>query len=102
MLVLEKSGGGRHDDWSMSRLCCGVGTVTVATEGGDSAKISVLVVRGKPLGYDLFLDIDAIRTLGGVVVWPSGQMRAGGGLVPMCAAITINKPDFTVTFDQQS
>ena len=86
----------------MPRSCCGVGTVMVATEGGNSAKISVLVVRGKPLGYDLLLGIDAIRALGGVAVWPSGQIRIGGGLVPTCVAITINKPDFTVTVDQQS
>ena len=86
----------------MSRLCCSVGTVTVAMEGGNTAKTSVLVVHGKPLGYDLLLGIDAIRALGGVAVWPSGQMRIGGGLVPTCAAITINKPVFTFTFDQQS
>ena len=47
----------------MSHPCCGVGMVVVATKGGNSAKISVLVVRGKPLGYDLLLGIDAIRAL---------------------------------------
>ena len=73
--------------------------VTVATVGGNSAKISVLVVRGKLLRYDLLLGIDAV---GGVAAWPSGQIRIGGGQVPKCAAITINEPDFTVTFDQQS
>ena len=71
----------------MSRSCCGVGTVTVATDGGNSAKISVLVVRDKLLGYDLLSGIDAIKALGGVVVWPSGQIRIGSGLV-QCAAIT--------------
>ena len=86
----------------MSHLCCSVGMVTVATEGGNSVKISVLVVRGKPLGYDLVLGIDAIRMLGGISVWPSGEIRISGGQIPKCAAITINKPDFTVTFDQES
>ena len=76
----------------MSHSCCGVGMVIVATEGGNSAKISILEVRGKPLGYDLLLGIDAIRALGGVAVWPSGQIQIGGSLVPKCAAITINKP----------
>ena len=76
--------------------------VTIATEGGNSVMISVLGVCGQPLGYDLLLGIDAIRALGGVALWPSGQIRIGSGQVPKCAAITINKPDFTVTFDQQS
>ena len=101
MPVLEKSGGGRHDNWRHAPfvLRCRDGH---CSHGGNSAKISVLVVRGKPLGYNMLLGIDAIRALGGVAVWPSGQIRIGGGLVPKCAAITINKPDFTVTFDQQS
>ena len=54
----------------MSCSCCSVGTVTITTEGGNSAKISVLVAHGKPLGYDLLLGIDAIRALGGVAVRP--------------------------------
>ena len=47
----------------MSRLCCGDGMVTMSTAQGSSAKISVLVVRGKPLGFDLLLGIDAIKAL---------------------------------------
>ena len=86
----------------MSHSCCCVGTVTVAMDGGNSAKISVLVVHDKPLEYDLPFGINAIRALGGVAVWPSGQIRISSGLVPKCAAITINKPDFTITFNQQS
>ena len=39
----------------MSRPCCLDGMVTVSTEEGSSAKISVLVLRGKPLGFDLLL-----------------------------------------------
>ena len=69
----------------MSRSCCGVRKVTIATEGGNSAKISVLVVHGKLLGYDLLLGIDAIRALGGVAVWLSRQIRIASGLVPKCA-----------------
>ncbi len=34
----------------MSRLCCGVGVVTIFLEEGGSAKINVLVVYSKPLG----------------------------------------------------
>ena len=56
----------------MSRPCCGDGMVTVSTEEGSSAKISVLVVSGKPLRSDLQLGINAIKALGGMVVGPTG------------------------------
>ncbi|CAE1163005.1 CYP4B1 [Acanthosepion pharaonis] len=45
----------------VSRACCGVGTVSVLTDGGSHAKVDVLVARQRPLGYDLLLGIDAIR-----------------------------------------
>ena len=57
----------------MSCPCCGDGMVTVSTEEGSSAKISVLVVHGKPLGFDLLLGIDVIKALGGMVVEPTRQ-----------------------------
>ena len=74
----------------MSRLCCSERMVTVSMGEGSSAKISMLVVHGKPLGIDLLLGIDAIKMLGGMVV----------GL--MCAAISMNEPDFTTTFNHWS
>ena len=55
----------------MSRPCCGDGMVTVSMEEGSSAKISVVVVRGKPLRFDLLLGIDAIKALEGMVVGPT-------------------------------
>ena len=48
----------------MSCPCCCDGMVTVSMEEGSSAKISVLVVCGKPIGFDLLLGIDAIKALG--------------------------------------
>ena len=47
----------------MSRPCCGDGMVFVSMEEGSSAKISVLVVRGKQPGFDQLLGIDAIKAL---------------------------------------
>ena len=87
---------------SMSRPRCGDGMVNVSTEESGSAKISVLVVRGRPLGFDLLFGIDTIKTLGIIAVGPSGQIQIGNGRVAKCAAITINEPDFTATFDHQS
>ena len=61
----------------MSRPWYGDEMATVSTEEGSSAKISVLVVRDKPLGFDLQLGIDAIKVLGGMVVGPTGSVQLG-------------------------
>ena len=82
----------------MSRPCCGDGMVTESTEEGSSAKISVLVVRGKQLGFDLLLGIDAIKALGGMVFGPTGSVQLGNKKIVKCAAISINQPDFTRNF----
>ena len=82
-----------------SRACCGVGIVSISTDEGDSAKIDVLVVRGKPLGFDLLLGIDAIKVLGRVVLGPTGSVQLEDRRTTKCAAISINEPDFTATFD---
>ena len=86
----------------ISRPCCGDGMVTLSTKEGSSAKISVLVVRGKSLGFDLLLGINAIKALGGMVVGPTGSVQLGNKGIVKCAAISINEPDFTATFNHQS
>lgn len=84
-----------------SRACC-VGVVTIFTNKGDSAKISVLVVCDKPLEFDLLLGIDVIRVLGGIIVGPIESVQISDGKVIMCAPIFVNEPDFTATFNHQS
>ena len=86
----------------MSRPCCGDGMVTVSMDEGSSAKISVLVVRGKSLGFDLLLGIDAIKALGGMVVGLTGSVQLGNKGIVKCAAISINEPYFTATFNHRS
>ena len=86
----------------MSHLCCGDGMVTVSTEEGSSAKISVLVVHGKLLGFDLLSRINTIKALGGMVVGPIGSVQLGNKEIVKCAAISINEPDFTTTFNHWS
>ena len=73
-----------------SRACCGVGVVPISTEEGNSAKIDVLVVRGKPLGFDLLLGIDAIKALGGIVVGPTGSVQLGDRRTTRYAVISFN------------
>ena len=75
---------------------------TIYTDEGDSAKIEVLVVGGKPLGFDLLLGIDAIKAVGGVIVGPIGSAQLGDRRTTKCAAISINELDFTATFDHHS
>ena len=84
------------------RPCCGDGMVTVSTEEGSSAKISMLVVRGKPLGFDLLLGIDTIKALGGMVVGPMGLVQLGNKEIAKCMPISINEPNFTATFNHRS
>ena len=85
----------------MSRPSGGDGMVIVSTEEGSSTKISVLMVRGKPLGFDLLLGIGAIKALGGMVVGPTGSVQLGNKELVKCAAISINEPDFTATFNDR-
>ena len=82
-----------------SHVCCGVRVVSISTDKGNSAKIDVLVVHGKPLGFDLLLGVDTIK---GVIVRPIGSVQLGDRRTTRCAAISINEPDFTVTFDHYS
>ena len=86
----------------MSRPGCSDEMVTVSMEEGSSAKISVLVVRSKPLGFDLLLGIDTIKALGGMVVRPTGLVQLGNKEIVKCAVISINELDFTTTFNHRS
>ena len=85
-----------------SHACCGVGVVSISMNEGNSAKIDMLVVRGKPLGFDLLLGINAINALGGIVVEPTGSVQLGDRRTTRCAAISINQPDFTANFDHHN
>lgn len=83
-------------------MCCSVGVVTISMDKGDSAKVDVLVACGKPLGFDLLLGIDVIKALRGIIFRPMRSVKINNDKVPMCATISINEPDFTVTFDHYS
>ena len=59
--------------------------------------IEALVVDKQLLGFDLLLGIDAIKLLSGVYLTESGEACFGG--LNRCAAISIDEPDFSVTYD---
>ena len=83
-----------------TRVCRGVGSVKIRTDAGNSAKIDALVVREKPLEFDLLLGFDAIKALGGVLITRTGTVQFQGE-PPVCAALSIDQPDFSVAFDRQ-
>ena len=80
----------------LSQACCGVGTVTICDEKGDTAEVDVLVIQEKPL--DLLLGIDAIRAFGSVIITAAVTLGRGR---EVCAAISIEEKDFHATFDNK-
>ena len=99
--VLEESDGGLHDDrrkvQSMLRHRNGH-----RIHGGRRLSWGQHVGGAQQTtGFDL-LGIDAIKALGGIAVGPSRQIQIGDGRVAKRTDITINEPDFTATFHDQS
>ena len=76
----------------------GIRTVKVCTDPGNSANIEELVVHERPLDFDLLLGYDAIKALGGVLITGSGTVKFCGE-APVCAALKIDRPDFSVEFN---
>ena len=88
------------DMWTIdgtSQAYCGVGTVSLLTNGGGHAIVNIVACE-RLLGYDLLIGIDAIRALGGITVTPAGDAKLGGGK-EACAALCVNEPDFDASFD---
>ena len=55
-------------------MCHGVGSIVVRTDIGTSARLDALVVKEKPLGFDMLLGYDAIKSLGGVLINEIGEV----------------------------
>ena len=84
----------------LSQASCGVGTVMICDEKGDTAEVDVLVMQEKPFAYNLLLGIDAIRAFKGVMITAAGGMTLGRGK-EVCAAISIEEKDFYATFNNK-
>ena len=80
--------------------CCGVGRVQLDVGSGCPSDVEVLVADGKLLGFDLLLGFDIIKKLGGVYTTRDGTVSFPQLNRPVCAAITIDKPDFNAEFNQ--
>ena len=80
--------------------CLGIGTVKVRTDTGNSADIEAQVVLERPLDFDLLLGYKVIKALGGVLITRSGTVKFCEE-APVCAALKIDGPDFSVEFDRR-
>ena len=80
--------------------CREYGEIKVDIGQVPAVDIEALVVDEQLLGFDLLLGIDAIKELGGVYLTESGKARFGG--LNRCAAISIDEPDFSVTYDRSN
>ena len=82
-----------------SSMCCGESVVQIGIGNGPSVAVRALVVDGDLLGYDLQLGLNAIRQLGGMAMSDTGEVRFPQRERLMCAAITLDEPDFHAEYD---
>ena len=80
--------------------CQGYGKIKVDVGQVPAVDIEALVVDKQLLGFDLLLRIDAIKELGGVYLTESG--KAHFGALNRCAAVSIDEPDLSVTYDRRN
>lgn len=86
--------------------CVGVGNVNVSTHDGISVDIDVLVVKFRPLNFDVILGMNCIAAVGGVTVKSSCDVQLG--LRSVCGAmmkcgpaplIEVVEIDFIVSYE---
>ena len=81
-------------------MCCGESVVQIGISNGPSVAVRALVVDGDLLGYDLLLGLNAIRQLGGMAMSDTDKVRFLQHERLMCAAITLDEPDFHAEYDK--
>ena len=94
VLVLTVGGG--------SLVCCGDSVVHISIGDGLPVAVQALVMDGELLSYDLPLGIDSIMQLGGITVNSTGNIRFSRREKHVCAAITLDEPDFHAEYDQDT
>ena len=80
--------------------CHGYGKIKLGLDGARPVIVEVLLRDEQLLGFDLLLGIDAIKELGGVHLTEFGEACFGN--TNRCASISIDEPDFSVTFDRNT
>ena len=80
----------------------GVSTIMLAVDNVRSMKADVLVIDSPLLGFDMLLEMDIIRMLGGVRINHSGDITFSRTEPCICIMIRIEEPDFSAKFDKQN
>ena len=86
-----------------SRKCLlshGVSSITLTVTNRNPLKTNVLVVSSKPLGFDLLLEMDIIKKLGGVHIDERGKAHFAEAAHTLGAKIELEQPDFRAEFNQ--
>lgn len=83
------------------QACCGVGTINICTNNGNSAEVEVLVVYDKPVGFDLLAGIDVITALGGINMTQTGAVLLCSKETPICSMFHIYQPGFSAEFSHK-
>ena len=82
-----------------SSMCCGESVVQIGIGNGPSVAVRALVVDEALFGYDLLLGLNAIRQLGGMTMSDTGEVKFPQRERLMCAAITLDEPDFHAKYE---
>ena len=83
-----------------SLICCGLSVILIGIGNGTSVAVRTLVVDRELLGYDLLLGLDAITQLGEMAITGTSKVRFPQHRTPICAAITLNEPNFHAEYDE--
>ena len=79
-----------------------IGTILLAVNNINPVKAVVLVVDSSLLSFDIVIDMDIIRMLGGVCIDQSGDAIFSRIEPCACAVIRIEEPDFSAEFNEQT
>ena len=84
-------------------LCSnGIGTIMLAVNNISLIKSDVLDVDSSLLGFDMLIDMDIIKMLGGICIDQSGDAIFSRTEPCACATIRIEEPDFSTKFNEQA
>ena len=81
-------------------MCCRESVVQIGIGNGPSVAVRALVIDEDLFGYDLLLGLNAIRKLGGMTMSDTGEVRFPQRERLICAAITLDEPDFHAEYDK--
>jgi len=86
--------------------CEGVGRIRLQVHCSEVVEVDAFVVNFKPLGFECILEVNGIKSLGGVTITPSlgicfgpSPFQGAEGGLTCAAAMEIDEPDFCASYD---